>query len=87
MDKFNQAFAELYCYRFYENKDIEPLTMSEPYKRKRETLETKINEAGDTGDIWQAVLEYCDVVSQFYYRAGIKDGAGMTCMSEFLIPT
>ena len=84
---FNQAFVELYCNRFSDNKDIEPLTTSEQYKRKRETLETKINEAGDTGDIWQAVLEYCDIVSQFYYRAGIKDGAGMTCGRDFLIPT
>lgn len=82
---FSQAFADMFCSRFEDKKELEPLTSCEEYKRRREALEAALKDAGDTGDIWQAVLELGDIVSQFYYRAGVRDGASINT-DNFLVP-
>lgn len=82
---FSQAFTELYCSRFENINDLEPLTSCAEYQQRREALEAALKAAGDTGDIWQAIVELGDIVSQFYYRAGVRDGASIAADS-FLVP-
>lgn len=74
---FSKAFAELFCSRFEDEKELEPLTSCAEYQQRREAVEAMLEAAGDTGNIWQAVMELGDIVSQFYYRAGVKDGASI----------
>ncbi len=81
---FYQAFTDMFCSRFQEARELEPLTSCAEYQRRREALEAAL-EIGEAGDTWQAVLELLDIVSQFYYRAGVRDGASIAADS-FLIP-
>ncbi len=56
----------MFCSRFEDEKELEPLTSCAEYQRRREMLEAAL-EIGENGDTWQAVLELLDIVSQFYY--------------------
>lgn len=83
---FNQAFTEAFCSRFEDERTLEPLTSCAEYQMRREAVEAVLETGGgNTFDNWQAVLELLDIVSQFYYRAGVRDGASIATDS-FLIP-
>lgn len=84
---FSKAFTELYCSRFENRNDLEPLISCAEYQRQREALEAalEIGGARDTGDIWKEIVALGDIVSQFYYRAGVRDGASIAADS-FLVP-
>lgn len=82
---FSKAFTELFCSRFEDEKELEPLTSCAEYQQRWEAVEAMLEAAGDAGDIWQAVMELGDIVSQFYYRAGVRDGVSIA-NDSFLSP-
>lgn len=77
---FYESFTEAFIVRFGHAQDMAPLKNSAEYRDRLQAFEAALDSIPDretAQEIRQAVFTLGDVVTQFYYRAGLKDGVSI----------